>query len=73
MSLDIKKTLQQEFNSFKTPPAKEVSPVPQVGAQAPESPALILPHDKPSIIFFLRHCGCACKHHIHFHIHSSHP
>ncbi|KAH9900552.1 hypothetical protein F4778DRAFT_739449 [Xylariomycetidae sp. FL2044] len=48
----------QEWESFKTPPAKEMSPVPIVGSKAPENDNLKLPSDKPTIIVFLRHCGC---------------
>ncbi|XXG96547.1 mtDNA inheritance, partitioning of the mitochondrial organelle [Hypoxylon texense] len=51
-------SLNQEWESFKTPPAKEVAPVPKVGEKAPVHPNLTLPSDKPTVIVFLRHCGC---------------
>ncbi|KAI1106848.1 hypothetical protein F4804DRAFT_299251 [Jackrogersella minutella] len=48
----------QEATSPNTPPpGKEVSPLPQINAPAPKHPNLPLP-DKPTIIVFLRHCGC---------------
>ncbi|KAF3059693.1 putative alkyl hydroperoxide reductase subunit c thiol specific antioxidant protein [Daldinia childiae] len=51
-------SLAQEWESFKTPPVKEVAPVPQVGSPAPAHPNLTFPTDKPTVIVFLRHCGC---------------
>ncbi|KAI0180891.1 hypothetical protein GGR52DRAFT_522110 [Hypoxylon sp. FL1284] len=51
-------SLNQEWESFKTPPTKELSPVPKVGDKAPVHPNLTLPSDKPTVIVFLRHCGC---------------
>ncbi|KAI1494778.1 hypothetical protein F5X96DRAFT_615341 [Biscogniauxia mediterranea] len=51
-------SLVQEWESFKTPPVKEVQPVPQVGSPAPVNENLKLPSDKPTLIVFLRHCGC---------------
>ncbi|KAJ2986215.1 hypothetical protein NUW58_g5134 [Xylaria curta] len=48
----------QEWEAFKTPPRKEVKPAPEVGAKAPVHPNLLLPTDRPTIIAFLRHCGC---------------
>ncbi|KAI1772441.1 hypothetical protein F4818DRAFT_425911 [Hypoxylon cercidicola] len=51
-------SLNQELESFKTPPAKEVAPVPKIGEKAPVHPNLALPSDKPTVIVFLRHCGC---------------
>ncbi|KAI1384649.1 uncharacterized protein F4822DRAFT_433192 [Hypoxylon trugodes] len=51
-------SITQEIESFKTPTAKELSPVPKVGDKAPVHPNLDLPIDKPTIIVFLRHCGC---------------
>jgi len=55
---DIMGTFQRELPSFRTPPKKDVSPVPQVGSKAPTSELLPLPRDKPTLILFLRHCGC---------------
>ncbi|ORY69816.1 uncharacterized protein BCR38DRAFT_93282 [Pseudomassariella vexata] len=53
-----KAALAQEWESFKTPPARDVQPPPKVGDQAPVHPNLPLPADKPTLIVFLRHCGC---------------
>ncbi|KAI1246882.1 hypothetical protein MGN70_010767 [Eutypa lata] len=55
---DNQANLSQEWESWKTPAAKEVAPVPKVGQQAPVNPNLELPADKPTLIVFLRHCGC---------------
>ncbi|KAL7626929.1 hypothetical protein AAE478_003703 [Parahypoxylon ruwenzoriense] len=41
-----------------SPPAKEIPLVPKVGTKAPVHPNLDLPSDKPTVIVFLRHCGC---------------
>ncbi|KAK3944609.1 hypothetical protein QBC46DRAFT_373830 [Diplogelasinospora grovesii] len=64
----IRSTLSQELQSFKTPPPKEVAPLPKVGdpaptsfpppTSAPSAPALSFPSDKPVLVVFLRHCGC---------------
>ncbi|KAI1374647.1 hypothetical protein F4677DRAFT_425671 [Hypoxylon crocopeplum] len=51
-------SLTQEWESFKAPPAKELAPAPKVGEKAPVHPNLTLPSDKPTVIVFLRHCGC---------------
>ncbi|KAI0480502.1 hypothetical protein GGR56DRAFT_671607 [Xylariaceae sp. FL0804] len=51
-------SLAQEWESFKAPPAKQVTPPPEVGARAPVNEGLQLPTDKPTVIVFLRHCGC---------------
>jgi hypothetical protein len=58
---DLRSAVARELESFKTPPQKEVAPVPRVGDKAPVSGKLNLPHDKPTVIVFLRHCGCPCK------------
>lgn len=50
----------KELQSFKSPPPKETAPVPKVGDPAPSHDKLKLP-DKPTIVVFLRHCGCPCK------------
>ncbi|KAI3397014.1 hypothetical protein diail_11341 [Diaporthe ilicicola] len=47
----------KELQSFKSPPPKETAPVPKVGDPAPSHDKLKLP-DKPTIVVFLRHCGC---------------
>jgi len=36
----------------------EVAPVPQVGGRAPQSEQIRFPAAKPTVILFLRHCGC---------------
>ncbi|KAI0526592.1 hypothetical protein F5B22DRAFT_586571 [Xylaria bambusicola] len=51
-------SLAQEWESLKTLPKKDVKPSPEIGAKAPTHPNLTLPIDKPTIIAFLRHCGC---------------
>jgi len=45
---------------WKTPKPLEVAALPTIGAAAPSSARLVLPNPngKPSIITFLRHCGC---------------
>ncbi|KAK8076567.1 hypothetical protein PG994_003839 [Apiospora phragmitis] len=50
--------LAQEWESFKAPPAKEIATPPKPGDKAPVHPNLSLPKDKPTVIVFLRHCGC---------------
>ncbi|KAJ9636754.1 hypothetical protein H2201_003006 [Coniosporium apollinis] len=54
-------TLQQEARSWFAPTYKtEVESVPQINDQAPSSDALELPNadGRPTIVTFLRHCGC---------------
>lgn len=58
---ELKDHFYKELQSFKTPPAKEVAPLPKVGDPAPTYEKLTLSRDKPTIIVFLRHCGCPCK------------
>jgi len=58
---DLRSAVTRELQSFKTPPQKDVAPVPKIGDKAPVSEKLSLPHDKPTVIVFLRHCGCPCK------------
>ncbi|EAA27766.1 hypothetical protein GE21DRAFT_4285 [Neurospora crassa] len=36
----------------------EVSPVPLVGGRAPQSEQIRFPSAKPTVVLFLRHCGC---------------
>ncbi|RQM08180.1 hypothetical protein DH86_00000625, partial [Scytalidium sp. 3C] len=50
----------QELDSWKTPTALHVAPVPEIGSLAPLSSKLTLPNPngKPTIVTFLRHCGC---------------
>ncbi|OAA54423.1 Thioredoxin-like fold protein [Cordyceps fumosorosea ARSEF 2679] len=47
-----------EIESLKTPEKKEIAEVPKVGAAAPSSNRIPLPDGKPTVIVFLRHCGC---------------
>lgn len=61
MAPTLAEMFSQEFQSFKTPPAKQVAPVPKVGEPAPQHEKLKLDQGKPTIIVFLRHCGCPCK------------
>ncbi|RDL40681.1 Thioredoxin-like protein [Venustampulla echinocandica] len=53
-------TFQQEIGSWKTPKELTTFPVPEVGERAPTSSILQTPstNGKPTIITFLRHCGC---------------
>ncbi|KAM0436220.1 hypothetical protein ACHAPT_003112 [Fusarium lateritium] len=48
----------KELESWKTPEAKEVGPVVEVGSKAPWMAELRLPDGKPTLVVFLRHCGC---------------
>lgn len=66
MAAELKDHFFKEVQSFKSPPPREVAPVPKVGEPAREhaDSVLKLPKDKPTIIVFLRHCGCPCKHSI---------
>ena len=50
-----------EVESLKFPEKKKVAAIPKVGAAAPSSDKIPLPDGKPTIITFLRHCGCPCK------------
>lgn len=50
-----------EIESLKSPEKKEVAEVPKVGAAAPKSEKIPLTDGKPTVIAFLRHCGCPCK------------
>ncbi len=53
-------TLRQELSSWAFPAALSTSPVPAIGSRAPSTAKLPLParDGKPTIIAFLRHCGC---------------
>ncbi|EGX91640.1 hypothetical protein CCM_05798 [Cordyceps militaris CM01] len=44
-----------------SPVKKEVAEVPEVGAAAPSSDKISLTDGKPTVIVFLRHCGCPSK------------
>lgn len=61
MTAELKDHFFKELQSFKSPPARQVAPVPKVGESAPQHELLELSRDKPTIIVFLRHCGCPCK------------
>jgi len=53
-------TFQQELTSWRSPKAIKTSDPPAVGSQAPSTPKLSFPakDGKPTVITFLRHCGC---------------
>lgn len=53
-------TFQQEAASWIAPSRLPTSPVPSIGATAPSISKLQLPTSdkKPTILTFLRHCGC---------------
>lgn len=61
MTAELKDHFFKELQSLKSPAPRDVAPVPKVGDPAPTHHLLELPHDKPAIIVFLRHCGCPCK------------
>lgn len=50
-----------EMASLKTPAHKDIQPIPKIGAAAPKSEKIPLDDGKPTIVVFLRHCGCPCK------------
>ncbi|MCJ1450400.1 hypothetical protein MMC28_000731 [Mycoblastus sanguinarius] len=53
-------TLRQELSSWLSPSSLLLSPTPSIGSKAPPAPKLQLPdtNGKPTILTFLRHCGC---------------
>ncbi|KAI4906404.1 hypothetical protein J4E90_010623 [Alternaria incomplexa] len=53
-------TWQTEFWSWVSPPTVQTAEVPAVGQKAPSTSKLTIPAQdgKPTIITFLRHCGC---------------
>ncbi|KAI4941588.1 hypothetical protein J4E91_010619 [Alternaria rosae] len=53
-------TWQTEFWSWMSPPTVQTAEVPAVGQKAPSTPKLTIPAQdgKPTIVSFLRHCGC---------------
>ena len=53
-------TFQQELNSWLSPSPTDVQSPPEINSKAPSSSKLPLPNSnrKPTIITFLRHCGC---------------
>ncbi|KAL8367328.1 hypothetical protein RB595_009167 [Gaeumannomyces hyphopodioides] len=55
---NLRKYVSQEAQSYVAPPAKEVAATLQLGDRAPSSAKLPFPTGKPTIVVFLRHCGC---------------
>jgi hypothetical protein len=57
-------TVPNSLKSWATPPPPpvEIAPVPILGTRAPGTNKLRLPVEdgRPSIVVFLRHCGCPC-------------
>ncbi|KAK6391786.1 hypothetical protein LTR65_004280 [Meristemomyces frigidus] len=51
-------TLQQELTSWFAPSAPTAAEVPSIGSRAPTGTKLQLSSSKPTVIAFLRHCGC---------------
>lgn len=53
-------TFQQELSSWLSPPPITVHPIPTTGSEAPSAPKLAISvfRDQPTILTFLRHCGC---------------
>jgi hypothetical protein len=56
-------TLQSEFWSWMSPSAVKLGATPAVGEKAPSTSQLSFPtpNGKPTIVSFLRHCGCPCN------------
>ncbi|KAH7360543.1 hypothetical protein BKA65DRAFT_187750 [Rhexocercosporidium sp. MPI-PUGE-AT-0058] len=53
-------TFQQELSSWAPPTSVAIPPVPEVCTKAPSTSELSFPTQdgKPTVITFLRHCGC---------------
>ncbi|KAF2853705.1 hypothetical protein T440DRAFT_389479 [Plenodomus tracheiphilus IPT5] len=53
-------TWQTEFWSWMSPSSVKTSEVPEIGQKAPSTPKVNIPanNGKPTIVSFLRHCGC---------------
>ncbi|KAI9814180.1 MAG: hypothetical protein M1827_003346 [Pycnora praestabilis] len=53
-------SFRQEATSWLFPRALDTAPAPTIGARAPSTDKLTMPNadGKPTIIAFLRHCGC---------------
>ena len=53
-------TIQQEVSSWLFPPNIKTSPAPTIGSSAPSTTKLPFPNQdgNPTIVAFLRHCGC---------------
>ncbi|ETS83379.1 hypothetical protein PFICI_05255 [Pestalotiopsis fici W106-1] len=58
MANQLNLNLAQEWESWKTPETKDVQPAPKPGEKAPVNENFTLKTDKPTLIVFLRHCGC---------------
>ncbi|KAH7313265.1 hypothetical protein B0I35DRAFT_479968 [Stachybotrys elegans] len=54
----LKSGFMRELETFKTLPPRDLQPVPQVGSEAPRSAKIALSDGWPTLIVFLRHCGC---------------
>jgi hypothetical protein len=58
-------TMPKALNSWVTPPAAPipVAMAPEMGTRAPTNLKLRLPagDGSPTVVVFLRHCGCPCK------------
>lgn len=51
-----------ELQSWMFPKALPSAEIPTVGQKAPQHAKLDFPDDgKPTIVTFLRHCGCPCE------------
>ncbi|KEY64315.1 hypothetical protein S7711_06359 [Stachybotrys chartarum IBT 7711] len=53
-----KSSFWQEVDTLRAPPPKDVAPAPKLGSEAPTSPKLPLADGRPTLVVFLRHCGC---------------
>ncbi|KAL2202008.1 hypothetical protein CC79DRAFT_164325 [Sarocladium strictum] len=51
-------SFKQELNTLRTPAQKDVASPVQISSRAPSSPILPLPDGRPTLVVFLRHCGC---------------
>jgi hypothetical protein len=58
-------SIKKELASWWAPKKIETAPIPELRSQAPSLPKLPMPaaDGKPTIVTFLRHCGCPCKSH----------
>ncbi|KAH6661122.1 hypothetical protein BKA67DRAFT_550237 [Truncatella angustata] len=51
-------SVAQELESWRTPAAKTVKAAPKPGERAPVNDSFQFKTDKPTLVVFLRHCGC---------------
>ncbi|KFA65437.1 hypothetical protein S40285_00414 [Stachybotrys chlorohalonatus IBT 40285] len=56
-----KSSFWQELDTLRAPPPKDVAPAPKLGSEAPTSSKLPLADGRPTLVVFLRHCGCPCQ------------